>query len=184
MMSSEPDAQPARLDAVAEVEESGEPSGPWARARNSLRVPGALVRLARRDPHHIPERLTIYSVDRQADGAREWARRAREAAPGGAPAALADAQRRRTISTARIDGAVAGTPFFIALVPAYIAFLRQEVRFHLRVAALYGRDPADPGVAADFLVLRGVHEDAEHGRWQHSNSPAPPRSPLRAPELR
>ena len=160
-MSSEPDAQPAGLDADAEMEESGERSGPGARARNSLRVPGALVRLARRDPHHIPERLTIYSVDRQADRAREWAQRAREAAPESTPAVLADAQRRRTISTARIDGAVAGTPFFIALVPAYIAFLRQEVRFHLRVAALYGHDPADPRVAAEFLVLRGVHEDAE-----------------------
>jgi hypothetical protein len=32
--------------------------------------------------------------------------------------ALADGQRRRTIDTARIDGAIAATPFFIALVPA------------------------------------------------------------------
>jgi hypothetical protein len=163
-MSREPNAQRAGLDADAEMEDSVELSGPWARARNSLRVPGAVVRLARRDPHHIPERLTIYSVDRQADRAREWARRAREAAPESIPAVLADGQRRRTISTARIDGAVAGTPFFIALVPAYIAFLRQEVRFHLRVAALYGHDPADPTVAADFLVLRGVHEDAEQAQ--------------------
>ena len=69
-MSSEPDAQPDGPDADAEVEESVEPSGRWARARNSLRVPGVLVRLARRDPHHIPERLTIYTVDRHADGAR------------------------------------------------------------------------------------------------------------------
>jgi hypothetical protein len=163
-MSSGPNAQPAGQEADAKTEGSVEPSRPWARARNSLRVPGALVRLARRDPHHIPERLTIYSVDRQADRAREWARRAREAAPESSPAVLADAQHRHTISTARIDGAVAGTPFFIALVPAYIAFLRQEVRFHLRVAALYGHDPADPRVAADFLVLRGVHEDAEQAQ--------------------
>ena len=160
-MSGEPDVQPAGQEADAQPEDSVDSSRPWARARNSLRVPGALVRLARRDPHHIPERLTIYSVDRQADSAREWARRAQEAAPESTPAVLADAQRRRTVSTARIDGAVAGTPFFIALVPAYIAFLRQEVRFHLRVAALYGHDPADPQVTADFLVLRGVHEDAE-----------------------
>ena len=148
-------------DADAEVHESVEPSGRWTRARQSLRVPGALVRLARRDPHHIPERLTIYSVDRHADEARVWARRARDSAQDRSPAVLADGQRQRTISTARIDGAVAGTPFFIALVPAYIAFLRQEVRFHLRVAALYGHDPADPRVAADFLVLRGVHKDPE-----------------------
>ena len=160
-MSSAPNVQPAGEQVDADTEGSVEPSKPWVRARNGLRVPRAVVRLARRDPHHIPERLTIYSVDRQADRAREWAQRAREAAPESSPAVLADAQRRRTISAARIDGAVAGTPFFIALVPAYIAFLRQEVRFHLRVAALYGHDPVDPSVAADFLVLRGVHEDTE-----------------------
>jgi hypothetical protein len=72
-MRSEPDAQPDGPDgpdADAEVQESVEPSGLWARARNSLRVPGVLVRLAKRDPHHIPEQLTIYTVDRHADGAR------------------------------------------------------------------------------------------------------------------
>jgi hypothetical protein len=151
-----------RADADAEAEDLGDRSSSWwARGRNSLRVPGVLVRLALYDPAHIPERLTIYSVDKQADSARSWAQRVREAEPETPVAVLAETQRRRTVSTARIDGAVAGTPFFIALVPAYIAFLRQEVRFHLRVAALYGEDPADPGVAADFLVLRGVHKDSE-----------------------
>ena len=131
------------------------------RARDSLQVAGVLVRLGRRDPQDIPERLTIYEVDRHADHARACAQRARAAAPRSSPAVLAAGQRRRTTSTARIDGAVAGTPFFIALVPAYIAFLRQEVRFHLRVAAPYGYDPADPRIAADFFVLRGVHTAAE-----------------------
>ena len=99
---------------------------------------------------------------------------------------LADVQRRRAISTARIDGAVAGTPFFIALVPAYIAFLRQEVRLHLRVAALYGHDPADPRVAADFLVLRGVHKDPERALTDLEGvraAPLPPpgeRTPLKS----
>ena len=178
MLSSEPDAQPGRPD--GDEEGSFEPSGLWARVRNSLRVPGALVRLARRDPHHIPERLTIYAVDRQADAARAWAQRARDAAPNTSPLTLADGQRRRTISTARVDGAVAGTPFFIALVPAYIAFLRQEVRFHLRVAALHGHDPADPSIAADFLVLRGVHGDAEQALAELEIVRATPLPPPRA----
>ena len=94
-------------------------------------------------------------------------------------AVLADTQRRRTVSTARIDGAVAGTPFFIALVPAYIAFLRQEVRFHLRVAALYGEDPSDPRIAADFLVLRRVHKDTERAladTGPRAGQPGPPAS--------
>jgi hypothetical protein len=160
--------------------------GWWRRARSSLKVPGTLVRLAFYDPEHIPERLTIYSVDKQAESARSWAQRAREAEPETLVAVLADTQRRRTVSTARIDGAVAGTPFFIALVPAYIAFLRQEVRFHLRVAALYGEDPADPRIAADFLVLRGVHRTTESALAELDAvraNPLPPhrkRTPLRS----
>lgn len=135
------------------------PSSWWKRALESLRVPGVVMRLALYDPAHIPERLTLYSVDKHADRARSWAQKARTVEPDTPVAALADTERRRTVGTARIDGAIAGTPFLIALVPAYIAFLRQEIRFHLRVAALYGRDPVDPSVAADFLVLRGVHKD-------------------------
>src|SRR5512140_1835737 len=159
-MSSAVDRQAPSSDTDAE-DGIDQPLHWWTHVRNSLRVPGALVRLALYDPTHIPERLTIYSVDKQAEQARSWAERVREAEPETPVAALADRQRRRTVSTARINGAVAGTPFFIALVPAYIAFLRQEVRFHLRVAALYGEDPADPRIAADFLVLRGVHKDPE-----------------------
>jgi hypothetical protein len=151
---------------------SGRGSG---RARQGLRVPGVLVRLAKRDPHHIPERLTIYTVDRLADEARVWAWRARDAAPECSLAVLADGQRRRAISTARIDGAVAGTPFFIALVPAYIAFLRQEVRFHLRVAALYGHDPADSRIARgrSASMSRRRPEHSPRSRW--SSASASPR---------
>ncbi len=162
------------------------PSSWWARTRADLRVPGVLVRLALYDPGHIPERLTIYSVDKHAGSARSWAQRAREAEPETPVAVLADTERRRTVGTARVDGAVAGTPFLIALVPAYIAFLRQEIRFHLRVAAIYGKDPADPSVAADFLVLRGVHKDSEQALAELNAvraNPLPPhrhRTPLKS----
>ncbi len=138
-----------------------EASGVWARTRRIFKASGTVVRLAKRDPHHIAERLTLLSVDRQADPARAWAQRALATAPDASPALLADDLRRRTIGVARIDGAIAGTPFFIALVPAYVTYLQQESRLMFRTAALYGHDPANPEVAADFLVLRGVHPDAE-----------------------
>jgi hypothetical protein len=169
-----------------EADEVVEPQGVWARTRASLRIPGTLMRLIRRDPHHVPERLAIYAVEQQADAAREWAARARERAGEGSVEPIADDQRRRTITTGRIDGAISGTPFFIALVPAYIAFLRQEVRFHLRMAALYGHDPADPRVAADFLVLRGVRKDVDEALAELETvraTPLPPagvRTPLRS----
>jgi hypothetical protein len=177
-MSMEPDVQQARLPDADDAAELGG-AGVWARVRQSLRVPGALTRLLARDPQHIPERLTTYAVDRRADGARKWAQRMRDAEPGEPRAAIVDVQRRRTVSTARIDGAIAGTPFFIALVPAYLAFLQQEVRFHLRVAALYGHDLTDPQVAADFLVLRGVHQNREQALAELDvvrATPVPPKS--------
>jgi hypothetical protein len=186
MMSNEPDIQQADVTDRSDAEEPVREAGLWARSRHSLRVPGALVRLVIRDPQHIPERLTIYAVKRRAEGAREWAHRVRDAEPNSSKSALVDIQRRRTISTARIDGAVAGTPFLIALVPAYIAFLRQEVRFHLRVASLYGHDLTDPHVAADFLVLRGVHQNREQALAELAvvrATPVPPkgeRTPFRS----
>jgi hypothetical protein len=185
-MSTEPDIRPAQATAGVDAEEQIGGSGPWARARRSLRVPGALMRLLVRDPQHIPERLTIYAVDRRSAGARDWAQRVQDAEPGESRSALVDIQRRRTVSTARIDGAIAGTPFFIALIPAYVAFLQQEVRFHLRVAALYGHDLTDPHVAADFLVLRGVHRNREQALAELDvvrATPVPPkgdRTPLRS----
>ena len=60
------------------------------------------------------------------------------------------------------------------------------MRFHLRVAALHGHDPADPRVAADFLVLRGVHKNAGQALADLNNvraTPLPPpgeRTPLRS----
>ena len=178
-MSSQGDVRPAEVTAGGEAETPEGGSGPWARARRGLRVPGALMRLVVRDPQHIPERLAIYAVDRRAAGARKWAQRVQDAEPRESRSELVEIQRRRTVSAARIDGAIAGTPFFIALVPAYIAFLQQEVRFHLRVAALYGHDLTDPRVAADFLVLRGVHQSREQALAELDvvrATPVPPKS--------
>lgn len=146
--------------------------------RQRMRAPVALIRILRRDPDHVPERLTIFAVDRQADGARAWAERVRTHSADTSRVVLVEDQKRRTIGTARVDGAIAGTPFFIALVPAYVAFLLQEVRLHLRVAALYGNDPADPRVAGDFLVLRGVRKTVDEAVAELEHVRATPLPPL------
>jgi hypothetical protein len=121
----------------------------------------ALFRIGLRDPEHIPERLTLFAARRQGEPARRWAERIRSERPEASPAALAEELRTRSAGVARVDGAVAGTPFFVALVPGYIAYLQQEARMTLRVAALYGRDPDDLRTAAELLALRGVHPTAE-----------------------
>ena len=76
-------------------------------------------------------------------------------------AKIAEELRTQSAHVARIDGAISGTPFFIALVPGYLTYLQQEMRTTLRTAALYGRDPRDLRTSAEMLALRGVHPEVE-----------------------
>src|SRR3954447_4301538 len=151
------------------------------------------LRHARADAHRLPrsgarlravDALCLAAAGRAVAGlgATRRARAFRYAAPHhrrGAPHASAQ--------LARIDGAAAGTPFFIALVPGYLSYLWQEGRMGLRIAALYGHDPAELRTAAEMLALRGVHPTADEAAEALTASRAAPppekpaaRRPLRA----
>ncbi len=121
----------------------------------------ALVRIAYRDPEHVAERLTLYAVDRIADESTRWAEAARRNRPDVARAEIAEELRLKSARIARIDGAISGTPFFIALVPGYVSYLWQEMRMTMRIAALYDRDLRALRTAAEMLALRGVHSDTD-----------------------
>lgn len=127
------------------------------RARRALGGSRQILRVVLRDPERIPERLSLMAAGRLAPAADEWAEATRKALPGEPVARIAERVRRQSAQVARVDGAIAGTPFFIALVPGYLAYLQEETRMSLRVAALYGRDPEDIRTAAEMLALRGVH---------------------------
>jgi hypothetical protein len=105
----------------------------------------------------VPERLALNAVDRLGEPSLEWARAALIGRSDAGAALIADDLRRQTAAVARIDGAVAGTPFLVALVPGYLGYLWQEAQMMLRTAALYGRDPRSMQAAAELLTLRGVH---------------------------
>jgi hypothetical protein len=123
-----------------------------------------LGRIAYRDPEHVAERLTLYSAGNLGEPSLEWAHEAREARPEVPRAVIAEELRTQTAQVARIDGAVAGTPFLIALIPGYLSYLREEGRMVLRTAALYGRDPRELETSAEVLVLRGVHPTVDAAR--------------------
>jgi hypothetical protein len=120
------------------------------------------VRIVYRDPEHVAERLTLYAVARLADASVQWAQAVRSARNYTSAAEIAEELRIQTAQIARIDGAISGTPFLIALVPGYLTYLYQEMRMTLRTAALYGRDPKQLKTAGEMLALRGVHPDVEH----------------------
>ncbi|MGZ6564706.1 MAG: hypothetical protein ACXVH1_35085, partial [Solirubrobacteraceae bacterium] len=123
-----------------------------------------LGRIAWRDPEHVAERLTLYSAGNIGEPSLEWAHDVRVARPDESRAVIAEELRTQTAQVARIDGAVSGTPFLIALIPGYLSYLREEGRMVLRTAALYGRDPRELATSAEVLVLRGVHPTVDVAR--------------------
>ena len=141
-------------------------------------VPRQMVRIAYRDPEHICERLTLQAVHRLAEPSLEWAQEARAAHPDGDLREVVDGLGTQTARIARLQGMVAGTPFYLALVPGYMNYLWQEARMNLRLAALYGRDPGILQTAAELLSLRGVYpttREAEAGLLAVEDAGVPPK---------
>ena len=123
-----------------------------------------LLRAAYRDPEHMAERFALHNTQRLAEPSLQWAHHVRQERPDVPRAVIAEEVRTQSARAAAIEGAVAGSPFLIALIPGYVAYLRQEARMLLRTAALYGRDPRDLEITAEILALRGVHPTIEAAR--------------------
>jgi hypothetical protein len=138
--------------------------GSSGRVRHTLSGWRHLALVAYRDPEHVCERLTLHFTQALGDDSLAWANRVREEQTGTAPAVLADDLRVESARVAAVDGAITGTPFLIALVPGYLAYLRQQGRMLLRTAALYDRDPHALETSAEVLALRGVHPTVDEAR--------------------
>ena len=115
----------------------GDPAPSGGRVRRMFVGSREAVRIVYRDPEHVAERLTLYAVERLAEPAQQWADSAHSTRGDTAPAEIVEKMRVQTAQVARIDGAISGTPFLIALVPGYLTYLYQEMRMTLRTAALY-----------------------------------------------
>ena len=115
--------------------------GSKGRIRGTLSEGWRLAVVAYRDPEHAAERIALRSTQSLGEPSLEWARRVREEREGVPRAVIAEQLRTDSAKVAAIDGAVAGTPFLIALIPGYLLYLRQEARMLLRTAALYEHDP-------------------------------------------
>jgi hypothetical protein len=154
------------------------------RLKNGLSSARRLGRIAYRDPEHVPERITLTGAQQLGEPTLEWASRVQRERPDVARGVIAEEVRIQTARVARLDGAVAGTPFLIALVPGYLAYLFQEGVMERRVAALYGRDPRDLETSARILVLRGVHptvEAAQAALLKVGDDPFPEKPTTRRP---
>ena len=162
------------------------PSTMATRMATRLEGTRALLRIGWRDPENVAERLTLYASRRLAEQTREWAASVGKARPDTPRTTIAEEVRSQAAQIARVEGAVAGTPFFIALVPGYLTYLWEEARMGLRIAALYGRDPADLRTAGELLTLRQLYrtpEAAEQALVVLRDAP-PPEKPTARRRLR
>src|SRR2546423_6494500 len=96
---------------VAAASEEGHPKG---RIRRAFSTSRELVRIAYRDPEHVSERLTLYASQRLGEPSREWALAVREAHPDTPRSVIAEELRAQSARIARVDAAIAGTPFYVA----------------------------------------------------------------------
>jgi hypothetical protein len=145
-----------------------------------------IARIVYRDPEHVAERLTLLATQRLGESAHTWGQEVRSGQPDVDLAAVAAERRKLAQRVALIDGAIAGTPFFVALIPGYLDFLWQQTSMVLRLAALYGHDPRTQRTAAELLAVRGVHpsvEDAEKA-LVHARARPMPDKPERRRSLR
>ena len=160
------------------------PAGSRSRIRHGLSEGWRLAKIAYRDPEHVAERIALNSTHSLGEPSLEWAQRLREERKGVPRAIIAEQLRADSAKVAAIDGAIAATPFLIALVPGYLLYLRQEARMLLRTAALYDRDPRQLETAAEMLALRGVHpsvDDARSALLPVRDTPMPEKPTARRP---
>ena len=195
MSELHPNDDDRRVDDGGDAHQAGElapqPAQPEVANRRSRRrirgvLSGAadLIRIVYRDPEHVAERLALHSTQHLAEPSRAWAQAALQARPEVSPAVHAEEERIHCAQVARVDGVVAGTPFLFALVPGYLAYLRQETWMGVRTAALYGHDPASLQTAAQMLFLRGVHRSvdaAEEALSRVRDTPMPAKPTARRP---
>jgi hypothetical protein len=168
----------ASADETRPAAPSAEPPPSRGGLRARFAASRELARIVYRDPEHVSERLTLYSIGRLAEASVKWAQSVTSARPETPRAELVEELRIQTAQIARIDGAISGTPALIALVPGYLTYLYQEMRMTLRTAALYGRDPTELRTAAEMLALRRVHptvEQAEAALIAAKSRPIPER---------
>ncbi|GAA3507158.1 hypothetical protein [Streptomyces showdoensis] len=100
--------------------------------------------------------------------------RLRTAHPDETPERLRARIVARGNRAATSEGAFVGGPFMLFIPFAFCAALLSQARMMLELAALEGRDPADPERTAELLVLQGVYEDTDAARAGLAAPHAPP----------
>ncbi|HWD71957.1 MAG TPA: hypothetical protein VG779_05460 [Actinomycetota bacterium] len=114
-----------------------------------------LLQAVRADPHHASELVLLRVLAQLAPNVT-----ARNKA--GDPVEQTTKRLiRRATSLARRDGAITGSSFYVGMPSAMAMIYCHRLLLVLRIAALYGREPAEAARAAEMLVFQGRYADME-----------------------
>jgi hypothetical protein len=109
----------------------------------------------RRDPGHAPELCVLCALPQLSPQVTRWWSTRPFGGTVDHPEQLSRSVLRRSTRVARRGGAITGSSFYVAMVPAMVMIYCEQLAALLRIAAIYGRDPGDPARAAEILVIQG-----------------------------
>ncbi|GAA1807801.1 EcsC family protein [Planosporangium flavigriseum] len=116
------------------------------------------------NPGYATELLALAAVSHLGPLAQADLAWLRDTYPTATTQGLVRIATSRSVRQARTQGAVAGLLGPVAVLAETGALLWTQARLVLDLAAVYGRDPADPERAAELLTLQGVHPDLTSAR--------------------
>jgi hypothetical protein len=77
---------------------------------------------------------------------------------------LTKATVRRSAGVSRRFGIIIGSSFYVGMAPAMTVTYIEQILVVLRVASIYGRDPANPDRAAEILCFQGRYRTVDQAQ--------------------
>ena len=117
-----------------------------------------LLRAIRRDPGHASELAVLYALPELSPHVKSWWPTWSQLHPDESPEQLSRRVLRESIHVAYRGGVIAGSSFYVGMVPAVAMIYLEQVLVVLRIAAIYGRDPCASERCAEILVFQGKYD--------------------------
>ena len=137
----------------------------------------------RRDPGQFFELATLYALPQLSPEVSRWSETWPTRHRDESLEVLARRANRESVRTAAYGGAVIGSSFYVGMVPATAMIYCDQVISILRIAALYGHDPADPLRAAEVLVIQGRYRSIVEASQGLASAAAGPEHAIRPGRL-
>jgi hypothetical protein len=109
----------------------------------------------RRDPGHVSELAVLYALPELSPHVKSWWPTWSQLHPDESPEQLSRRVLRESVHVAYRGGVIAGSSFYVGMVPAVAMIYLEQVLVVLRIAAIYGRDPGASERCAEILVFQG-----------------------------